>query len=33
MVKKIIDLHQGKIKVESLPNQGTAFTIVLPLRL
>lgn len=30
-VKKIIDSHQGKIKVESAVNKGTKFTILLPL--
>jgi two-component system phosphate regulon sensor histidine kinase PhoR len=30
-VKKIIDEHNGKIKVESLVNKGTKFTIILPL--
>lgn len=32
-VKKIIDSHQGKIKVESALNKGTKFMIYLPLNL
>ncbi|WP_348981202.1 HAMP domain-containing sensor histidine kinase [Bacillus sp. DNRA2] len=31
IVKKIIDLHQGKITVESTEGEGTTFTILLPL--
>jgi two-component system sensor histidine kinase HydH len=31
LVKKIIDLHKGKIEVESEPGKGTVFTIFLPL--
>jgi len=30
IVKKIIDLHQGEIRVESELGQGTTFTILLP---
>ena len=30
MVRKIIDLHKGKISVESTPEKGTLITIVLP---
>lgn len=30
IVKKIIDLHQGTIKVISQPNQGTTFEFVIP---
>jgi signal transduction histidine kinase len=29
-IQKIADLHGGKIKVESEPNQGTIFTVVIP---
>ncbi len=29
-VKKIVDLHNGKIKVESVINKGTKFSILLP---
>ncbi len=31
IVKAIVDAHQGEIKVESVPNQGTCFTVFLPL--
>ncbi len=31
LCKKIIDLHKGKIEVESIQNRGTVFTIKLPL--
>ena len=31
IAKSIIDIHQGKIEVESLPGKGTAFTVFLPL--
>ena len=29
--KLIVESHQGSIRVESIPNQGTCFTILLPL--
>ena len=32
IVKQIIDLHHGQIDIESVPNQGTMFTITLPMR-
>lgn len=31
LVKKIVDLHLGEIHVQSLPEQGTAFQVLLPL--
>jgi len=31
ITKRIIDDHKGSIKVESRPNKGTSFTIVLPI--
>ena len=30
IVKKIITLHQGDIQVESIPDEGTTFTVTLP---
>jgi two-component system phosphate regulon sensor histidine kinase PhoR len=30
-VKTVVDAHQGKIKVESVPNKGTSFIIDIPL--
>ncbi|MDI9876886.1 HAMP domain-containing sensor histidine kinase [Flectobacillus rivi] len=33
LVKKIVELHQGQIQVESSENQGTTFTVSLPYRL
>jgi two-component system sensor histidine kinase HydH len=32
IVHKIIEAHQGDIKVESAPGKGTVFSIVLPTR-
>lgn len=32
IAKDIIDLHNGNIKVESTPNQGSVFTIELPIK-
>jgi len=32
LTKSITDLHHGSLKVESVPNAGTTFTIVLPLK-
>lgn len=31
VVKKVIDLHHGNIVVDSIPEQGTTFTILLPI--
>ncbi|WP_020528319.1 ATP-binding protein [Flexithrix dorotheae] len=31
IIKKIVDLHGGKIKVKSAPQKGTVFTLFLPL--
>ena len=31
LCKQVIDSHRGRVRVESLPGQGTAFTIKLPL--
>jgi signal transduction histidine kinase len=31
IVKRIIDLHHGRIEVESVPNEGTTFMVFLPL--
>lgn len=33
LVKKIVELHQGQIQVESSESQGTTFTVSLPYRL
>ena len=30
LADRIVKLHKGKITVESLPDQGTCFTIVFP---
>jgi signal transduction histidine kinase len=32
MAHKIIKQHGGQISVESVPNKGTTFSIVLPLK-
>jgi signal transduction histidine kinase len=32
LVKEVIDLHTGKIDVESKPQKGTTFSVVLPIR-
>jgi len=32
LVKALVDLHQGKLEVSSVPQQGTTFTITLPLQ-
>ena len=32
LVKKIVNLHQGNIELESEPNQGTTFRIYLPIK-
>lgn len=31
LVKKIVDLQEGKIKVENLPQKGCRFTVILPI--
>jgi two-component system sensor histidine kinase HydH len=31
IVHKVIEAHQGQIKVRSIPGEGTAFTVILPL--
>ena len=32
LVKKILDLHHGSIKVKSQPSRGSIFVVVLPLK-
>ena len=32
LVQRIVQLHGGKIRVESIPSEGTAFTVTLPVR-
>jgi len=29
--KKVVTLHQGVIKIQSTPGEGTTFTVVLPI--
>jgi signal transduction histidine kinase len=31
-VKEVVDLHGGKILVQSEPNKGSAFSILLPIK-
>jgi DNA-binding response OmpR family regulator len=31
LTKELIDLHKGKIEVESIPNEGTIFTVTIPI--
>ncbi len=31
LVKKLIDMHEGKIVVETMPGKGSVFTIILPI--
>ena len=31
LTKELIDLHNGKIEVESIPNEGTTFTVTIPI--
>jgi signal transduction histidine kinase/DNA-binding response OmpR family regulator/ligand-binding sensor domain-containing protein len=31
LTKELIDLHKGKIEVESIPNEGTTFTVNIPI--
>jgi two-component system, OmpR family, sensor kinase len=33
IVKWIVDAHQGQIRVESRPNEGTVFTVLLPVQM
>jgi signal transduction histidine kinase/DNA-binding response OmpR family regulator/ligand-binding sensor domain-containing protein len=31
LTKELIDLHKGKIEVKSIPNEGTTFTVTIPI--
>jgi signal transduction histidine kinase len=31
LVKHVVDAHKGKIELESTPNKGTRFCIILPM--
>jgi len=32
IVRKIVDIHRGQISVESQPEQGTQFTVFIPIQ-